>query len=68
MGVSITTLKNICVVLGISSDRILWSDNPKGPSLDEMVEHLNPEYTELIYKLVQRQIELIAEISKQKES
>ena len=63
VGVSISTLKSICTILGVSADRILWGNNTTKPSLDEQVSHLNPKHIEIISQLVQKQIELIAEVT-----
>ena len=52
-GISITTLKKMCEILGISSDRILWdSDNPI--SLDERVSHIDKKYMGVIETVVQK--------------
>ena len=59
-GVSLTTLKKLCEVLGVSADRLLWKQAPTDLGMDEQVSHLGPEYVELIRELIQKQLEVIA--------
>ena len=59
-GVSLTTLKKLCEVLGVSADRLLWKQPPAALGMDEQVSHLSPEYVELIRELIQKQLEVIA--------
>lgn len=66
VGVSLTTLKNVCQALGISADRILWNDTDQCPGLDEKVSHLEQKYVDAISEIVQKQIELISEITMDK--
>ena len=61
VGVSLTTLKNVCESLGISADRILWNNADHQPGLDEKVSHLEPKYVDAISEIVQKHIELISE-------
>ncbi len=58
-GVSCTTLKQICEVLGISSDKLLWSHENK-IELDERLMHLDPEYHKVIHQILTNQLEVIA--------
>lgn len=58
VGVSITNLKRICELLGISSDRLLWNKrNELG--LDERVKHIESRYMYIIENIIQNQLELI---------
>lgn len=59
-GVSLTTLKKICEVLGVSADRLLWRQEPSTLGIDEQVSHLDLEYAAVIRELVQKQLEVIA--------
>lgn len=64
VGVSLTNLKKICEILGISADRLLWqNDNHLG--LDEKVKHIDKKYMDIIDELIQKQLELIAIASKE---
>ena len=65
-GVSLTTLKKLCEVLGVSADRLLWRQAPISLGVDEQVSHLSPEYTAIIRELVQKQLEVIAIADKEK--
>ena len=63
-GVSITTLRKICELLGISADRLLWNmDTPL--ALDELVSHVEPKYHSTIRSLLRTQLELIAMAGKE---
>jgi len=64
VGISLSTLKRTCKVLGISADRILWNDenNETDLSLDERMKHIPGEYAEYLHKSVLTQIELIEHI------
>ena len=63
-GVSLTTLKKLCEVLGVSADRLLWQQEPSALGMDEQVSHLGPEYAAIIRELVQKQLEVIAIVDK----
>ena len=65
VGVSITTLKKLCEVLGISADRLLWKSEEKGVEISERLAHVPAEYGELIEELIQKQLEIIALASKE---
>lgn len=58
VGVSPSTMKRACEVLGISADRLLW-DNETDLGLDERIKHLPKEYVEYLHRSVLAQIELI---------
>lgn len=58
VGVSLSTLKRTCEVLGISADRLLWDDEAD-LGLDERIKHLPKEYVEYLHRSVLAQIELI---------
>ena len=64
-GISLTTLKKLCEVLGVSADRLLWKQMPTALGMDEQVSHLSPEYVELIRELIQKQLEVIAIANKE---
>ena len=67
VGVSLSTLKRICLVLGISADRILWGGPASPPGLDERVCRLEEKYARVIVELVQKQLELIAALEEEKQ-
>ena len=50
VGVSPTTIKRACEVLGISADRLL---------LDERVKHIPKEYADFLHRSILAQIEMI---------
>lgn len=58
-GISLTTLKKLCEVLGISADRILWDKEDKPVSLEERFSHLDDETKELLHKNLITQLEII---------
>lgn len=60
VGVSITNLKRICELLGISSDRLLWTIDKSIVGLDERVSHLDKEYIDVVERAIQAQLEVIA--------
>ena len=64
VGISLTTLKNICEVLGVSSDRILW-DFKHDLRLDERVAHIDKKYVNLVGEVIQKQIEIITLANKE---
>jgi len=58
VGVSLSTMKRTCEVLGISADRLLWDDETD-LGLDERVKHIPKEYAAYLHKSILAQIELI---------
>ena len=64
VGISITTLKMICEVLGVSSDRLLWN-NESNISLDERISHIDSKYLKIIEEILQKQLEIIAMVKKE---
>ena len=66
-GVSLTTLKKLCEVLGVSADRLLWKQEPVPLDMDEQVSHLCPDYVSIIRELIQKQLEVIAIASKEQQ-
>ena len=63
-GVSLTNLKRICEILGVSSDRLLWEeDNQLG--LDERVAHIDAKYIDIVEQVISKQLEVIAIASKE---
>ena len=57
-GVSVQTLRKICEVLNLSSDRLLW-DKLNRISLDERLQFLDEDYIAIIDRTIQNQIALI---------
>lgn len=66
VGVSLSTLKRTCEVLGISADRLLWDDETD-LGLDERIKHLPKEYVEYLHRSVLAQIELIERFTAEKQ-
>ncbi len=64
VGVSITNLKRICEILGISSDRLLWNSE-NDLNLDERVLHMDKKYVKTVEEMIQKQLEVIAIASKE---
>ncbi len=60
VGISLSTFKKICEVLGISADRLLWEQTEGTIDLSERLSHIPPEYHHLIETLIQTQLELLA--------
>lgn len=58
VGVSPTTIKRACEVLGISADRLLWDDETD-LGLDERVKHIPKEYVAFLHRSILAQIEMI---------
>lgn len=65
VGVSLTNLKRICKILGISADRLLWTTNNNDLGLDEMVSHIEPKYLEIVKQTILKQLEIISIASKE---
>lgn len=65
VGISLTNIKKICEVLGISADRLLWERSTETIDLSERLSHVPPEYHHLIETLIQTQLELLALATKQ---
>ncbi len=64
VGVSLTSLKKICEILGISADRLLWKKDDSTVSLAEKLSHVDEQWIPLIENLIQKQLELIAAVEK----
>ena len=60
VGISITNLKKICELLGISSDRLLWDNKTKEITLSERVSHIDKKYFGPMEKLIKNQLEIIS--------
>ena len=58
VGISLSTLKRTCEVLGISADRLLW-DDVADLGLDRRIKQLPKESVDYLYRSVLAQIELI---------
>ncbi len=59
VGVSLTNIKKLCEILGVSADRLLWT-NDTPLSLDEKISHIDKKYLPYIEDLLQKQLEIIA--------
>ncbi len=59
VGVSISTLKRICLVLGISSDQILFADCPDNDidALAEKCKRLSPKQFSILSDIIDKYIE-----------
>ena len=64
VGVSLTNLKRICEILGISSDRLIWRKREK-IDLSEKIAHIDKQYLEVLEQLIQKQLEIIAIATKE---
>ncbi|MBQ7975761.1 MAG: helix-turn-helix transcriptional regulator, partial [Clostridia bacterium] len=53
VGVSITSLKRICEVLGVSADNLLWNKVEKKISIDEKLLHVDEKYIPVIEEVIQ---------------
>lgn len=60
VGVSLTSLKKICEILGVSADRLLWKKEEKTIMLSERLSHIDTKYLHVIEDLIRKQLELIA--------
>lgn len=64
VGVSLTNLKRICEILGVSADRLLWrQENSLG--LDERVKHVDRKYVDVVEQVIRKQLEVIALASRE---
>lgn len=59
VGVSLTTLKKTCEVLGVSADKLLWNTD-SAPEADEILSHLDEKYLPLVLDLLRKQLAIIA--------
>ena len=59
VGVSLTNLKRICELLGVSADSLLW-DSEISLDLNGKIRHLDEKFIPVIEEVVQKQLELIA--------
>lgn len=61
VGISITTLKRVCVVLGVSSDQLLFGRKPEGRSavLEERCQHLSDEQFALLLEIAGKFVEAV---------
>lgn len=64
VGVSPSTIKRVCEVLGVSADSILW-EGANDFSIDERLKHVPKEYLPYIHQLLTTQIEMIEQMAKQ---
>lgn len=67
VGASLTTIKKLCEVLGISADRLLWDRQAEPVDLTERFCHVPPAYQEVLIQLLLKQLELIALAGKEGE-
>ena len=63
-GLSMTTLKKICEVLGISADRILWDKSTEPLPLEERMKFLDEETQRMLHKNLDTQLEIIERTKK----
>ena len=66
VGISLSTLKRTCEVLGISADRLLW-DDVADLGLDRRIKQLPKESVDYLYRSVLAQIELIEHFTAEKQ-
>lgn len=66
VGISLSTLKRTCEVLGISADRLLWDDETN-LGLDRRIKQLPKESVDYLYRSVLAQIELIEHFTAEKQ-
>ena len=66
VGISLSTLKRTCEVLGISADRLLW-DDAADLGLDRRIKQLPKESVDYLYRSVLAQIELIEHFTAEKQ-
>ncbi len=66
VGVSPSTMKRACEVLGIPADRLLWDDETD-LGLDERVKHIPKEYAAYLHRSILAQIELIEHFTEEKQ-
>jgi len=61
VGISLPTLKRLCVSLGISSDEILFGAEPENDIslLTEKCKRLSPRHLELLTEIIDRYITAI---------
>ena len=60
VGISLTTLKKICEVLGVSADNILWNNQNQPTTLQDMIAHIDPKYHPYLEKIITTQLEMIS--------
>lgn len=60
VGVSLTNIKKICEVLGISADRLLWEEKTEKVELSEQLSHIPPQYLDKVQELLLKQLEILA--------
>ena len=61
VGMSLSTLKKMCEVLGLSSDFLLWGDDDKDFSaIHAQLRHIDAKYLPVLQHVVQNFVELIA--------
>ncbi len=65
VGISLSTLKKVCEILGVSADCLLWDNKNEKLDISERLKHIPSEYIEIIEKLIQNQLEIIAIATKE---
>ena len=65
VGVSVPTLKMICEVLKVSSDRLIWGDTTIA-DINSRLRFLDADIVDMIDKTVQCQLELISLLESKK--
>ncbi len=66
VGASLSTIKRVCEVLGISADRLLWDDETD-LGLDERGKHVPKEYAGYLRRSILAQIEMIERFMAEKQ-
>lgn len=58
VGISVPTLKRLCIILGVSSDRILFGSTPGNipAPLSEQCRHLSAEQFTLLCEIIEKYI------------
>lgn len=61
VGVSISTLKRICLVLGVSSDQILFADHPENDvaAITVKCKRLSPKQFSILSDIIDKYIEAL---------
>lgn len=65
VGISLSILKKVCEILGVSDDCLIWDKESEKLDISERLKHIPSEHIELIEKLIQNQLEIIAIATKE---
>ena len=63
VGISLPTLKRLCIVLGISSDQILFAIQPENDisALTEKCKRLSPKHLKLLSNIIDSYIDAVSQ-------